>query len=230
MTEENLLGLINLGSEQVLKALFSEIGACWLRHICMCLYIVAVSMSGKQIRCIPYINNSWSAQFKVIYDLLLVDESTHWLIFWNQTELPTNPKYFNTSPWASWSSNLCTPENKHLALPQYCIVDWCDWQQFIYLCGCCISKTRWICTVLSLDRAVQRSIEPQKLQKGALLYSSAQYPAKSVQLCVGLSLSVGLCTEWPKMETWFFFSFGLPLCCYCIQLHCEKRVNRGINM
>ena len=47
----------------------------------------------------------------------------------------------------------------------------------------------------SLDRAVQRSIEPQKLQKGALLYSSAQYPTKSVQLCVGLSLSVGLYTE-----------------------------------
>jgi hypothetical protein len=63
----------------------------------------------------------------------------------------------------------------------------------------------------SLDRAVQRSIEPQKLQKGALLYSSAQYPEKSVQICVGLSLSVGLCTEWPKMETCFFLFF---VCCY----------------
>ena len=72
----------------------------------------------------------------------------------------------------------------------------------------------------SLDRAVQRSIDPQKLQKGALLYSSAQYPAKSVQLCVGLSLSVGLCTEWPKMETWIYiyiFWFALRCCLsYCI--------------
>jgi hypothetical protein len=62
----------------------------------------------------------------------------------------------------------------------------------------------------SLDRAVQRSIESQKLQKGALLYSSAQYPTRSVQLCVGLSLSVGLCTEWPKTETWIIIIiFGL---------------------
>ena len=49
---------------------------------------------------------------------------------------------------------------------------------------------------------------PQKLQKGALLYSSAQYPTKSVQLCVGLLLSVGLCTQWPKTETWNFFLVG----------------------
>ena len=57
--------------------------------------------------------------------------------------------------------------------------------------------------------AVQRPIEPQKLQKGALLYSSAQCPAKSVQLCVGLSLSAGLCTEWPKTETCFLFAVTL---------------------
>jgi hypothetical protein len=31
----------------------------------------------------------------------------------------------------------------------------------------------------------QRTIEPQKLQKGAMLYSSAQNPTKSVQLCAG---------------------------------------------
>ena len=59
----------------------------------------------------------------------------------------------------------------------------------------------------SLDRAVQRSIEPQKLQKGVLLYSSVQHPTKSVQLCAGLSLSVcdggiRLCAEWPKIEIW----------------------------
>ena len=52
----------------------------------------------------------------------------------------------------------------------------------------------------SLDRAGQWSIEPQKLQKGAVLYSSAQHPAKSVQLCAGLRLSVGLCAEQPKTE------------------------------
>ena len=63
----------------------------------------------------------------------------------------------------------------------------------------------------SLDRAVQRSIESQKLQKGALLYSSAQYPAKSVQLCVGLSLSVGLCTDWPKMENMDYYYFWFAL-------------------
>jgi len=59
----------------------------------------------------------------------------------------------------------------------------------------------------SLHRAAQRSIEPQKLQKGALLYSTAQCPAKSVQLCVGLSLSVGLCAECPKTETWIILIF-----------------------
>jgi hypothetical protein len=61
----------------------------------------------------------------------------------------------------------------------------------------------------SLDRSVQRSIEPQKLQKGALLYSSAQYPAKSVQLCVGLSSSLGLCAEWPKTEIWILLLLAL---------------------
>ena len=93
-----------------------------------------------------------------------------------------------------------------------------------HLMACVLQHQQNQVNLDSLDRAVQRSIEPQKLQKGALLYSSARYPTKSVQHCVGLPLSVSLCTEWPEMEKCFFLFFGSPLHCYCSQLHCEKRV------
>jgi hypothetical protein len=45
----------------------------------------------------------------------------------------------------------------------------------------------------SLDRAVKRTIELRRLQKGAMLYSDVQLPAISVSLC-----GSAVC---PKMET-----------------------------
>jgi hypothetical protein len=59
----------------------------------------------------------------------------------------------------------------------------------------CISKTRQILT--ALDRAGQRSIEPQRPQTGAMC---TEYPTKAVQLCQCLSVSVDVCADWPKME------------------------------
>ena len=53
----------------------------------------------------------------------------------------------------------------------------------------------------SLDRTGQRSIEPQRPQKGAVLYSSVQLSATSGHLCHRLWRSVRPCTELPKMET-----------------------------
>ena len=47
----------------------------------------------------------------------------------------------------------------------------------------------------SLNRAGQRTIEPQKLQKGAVLYSAIQLPAISVQLCGSLSGPVAVSTQ-----------------------------------
>jgi hypothetical protein len=47
-------------------------------------------------------------------------------------------------------------------------------------------------------RAVQsctETIEPQRLQKGFILYSTVQLPAMSAQLCGSLSDAVEVCTE-----------------------------------
>ena len=48
----------------------------------------------------------------------------------------------------------------------------------------------------SLDRAGQKSIELQRPQKGAVLYSSVQLSANSGQLCGGLSDPVQNDLKW----------------------------------
>ena len=65
----------------------------------------------------------------------------------------------------------------------------------------------------NLDRAGQRSIEPQRLQTGAVLCSSVQYSAKAVQLCQCLSVSVGVCADWPKMEIRIIYILAPYACC-----------------